>query len=76
MTSRVSPVRHDRSARSSWFKSTRSAGNSSCVEVRFVSGAAGVRDSKNPRGPALVFASSDWSGFVGNVRRGSFDDTP
>ncbi|MFF7700029.1 DUF397 domain-containing protein [Streptomyces lydicus] len=29
-----------------------------------------VRDSKDPHGPALAFASSSWSSFVGAVKDG------
>ncbi|WP_459963351.1 DUF397 domain-containing protein [Nocardia sp. IFM 10818] len=36
---------------------THSSGNSECVEFAFLDGGVvGVRDSKNPTGPALVFA--------------------
>ncbi|MEV5839646.1 DUF397 domain-containing protein, partial [Nocardia sp. NPDC052112] len=39
-----------------WFKSTRSGANGDCVEVAFLPNTlVGVRDSKNPSGPALVF---------------------
>ena len=57
-----------------WFKSSRSAGGKECVEVAFVAGDnVGVRDSKNPTGPALVFAPSEWDAFIGGARRGEFD---
>ena len=35
-----------------------------CVEVAYVTGAVGVRDSKDKTGPALVFAPGDWHAFV------------
>ncbi|GAB2977852.1 DUF397 domain-containing protein [Saccharothrix stipae] len=50
--------------RTGWFKSSRSAENPACVEVRFVPDAIDVRDSKNPTGPALSFPRSAWRGFV------------
>ncbi|WP_425303156.1 DUF397 domain-containing protein [Nocardia wallacei] len=39
-----------------WFKSSYSSGKTDCVEVAWLDGGAvGVRDSKNPTGPALIF---------------------
>ncbi|WP_280243477.1 DUF397 domain-containing protein [Nocardia abscessus] len=57
-----------------WFKSTRSGGAKDCVEVAFLDrGMVGVRDSKNPSGPALVFTSGEWDAFVAVARDGDFD---
>ncbi|MEV4128358.1 DUF397 domain-containing protein [Nocardia sp. NPDC049707] len=57
-----------------WFKSTRSAGNSECVEVAFLDeGMVGVRDSKNPAGLALVFTPGAWDAFTAGVSDGEFD---
>lgn len=40
-----------------WFKSTRSSGGNECVEIAHLDhGMVGVRDSKNPSGPALMFS--------------------
>jgi len=51
-----------------WFKSTRSAGGAKCVEVAWLdSGRVGVRDSKNPTGPALVFSPAEWDAFTANM---------
>lgn len=58
-----------------WRKSTLSGGGDNCVEVAVAtdgSGAVGVRDSKNPKGPVLVFSSSEWAAFVDGVRLGEF----
>ncbi|GAB2690025.1 DUF397 domain-containing protein [Nocardia thraciensis] len=56
-----------------WFKSSRSAGGSDCVEVAHLdAGMVGVRDSKNPTGPALVFTPGEWDAFTADVRDGEF----
>lgn len=57
-----------------WFKSSRSAGGNDCVEVAHLGGGkVGVRDSKNPTGPALVFTPSEWDAFTAGVNAGEFD---
>ncbi|WP_280311708.1 DUF397 domain-containing protein [Nocardia abscessus] len=56
-----------------WFKSSRSGGSKECVEVAFLGGGrVGVRDSKNPTGPALVFAPGEWDAFTAGVSDGEF----
>ncbi|MFE9325437.1 DUF397 domain-containing protein [Nocardia sp. NPDC052278] len=63
----------DRLAGAKWFKSTRSSGNHECVEVAFLDGGGiGVRDSKNPTGPALVFTPGEWDAFTAGVQDGEF----
>ena len=47
-----------------WRKSSRSSGTGQCVEIAYVSGHAAARDSKNPDGPALVFAQHTVHAFV------------
>ncbi|WP_040686801.1 DUF397 domain-containing protein [Nocardia vinacea] len=57
-----------------WFKSSRSGGSSNCVEVAFLPNTlVGVRDSKNPSGPALMFTPAEWSAFTAATTRGDFD---
>ncbi|MEU4715253.1 DUF397 domain-containing protein [Micromonospora purpureochromogenes] len=52
-----------------WRKSSRSSGNGGdCVEVADnLLDIVGVRDSKDPTGPALVFAPAAWRAFVARV---------
>ncbi|MCX0274633.1 DUF397 domain-containing protein [Nocardia zapadnayensis] len=54
-----------------WFKSSRSASGKDCVEVAHLKlGMVGVRDSKNPTGPALVFGPGEWDSFTAGLRAG------
>ncbi|MEV0839088.1 DUF397 domain-containing protein [Actinocatenispora sera] len=55
-----------------WVKSSRSADNQQCVEVRFA-GAVGVRDSKDRSGPTLDVDAAAWRAFVATVRAGQYD---
>ncbi|MFI7670499.1 DUF397 domain-containing protein [Nocardia sp. NPDC049526] len=57
-----------------WFKSRRSEAGKDCVEVAFLDGGhVGMRDSKNPTGPALVFTPGEWDAFTAGVNDGEFD---
>lgn len=61
-------------AKAQWFKSSRSGGGKDCVEAAFLDGGrVGVRDSKNPTGPALVFTPAEWDAFTTTVQSGRFD---
>ncbi|MER7516000.1 DUF397 domain-containing protein [Streptomyces sp. NPDC126499] len=69
MTDRTIP---NAAALSGWRKSSYSSGDGgSCVEVLdgHPSGVP-VRDSKNPHGPALVFAAAGWTSFITSVKAG------
>jgi hypothetical protein len=59
--------------RATWRKSTRSGGQGNCVEVAETPAVVGVRDSKDPSGPVLVFNRSAWQSFVDGVKIGEFD---
>ncbi|MDX2599635.1 DUF397 domain-containing protein [Streptomyces caniscabiei] len=56
-------------------KSSASQGaNTDCVEVAHTAdGGRAIRDSKDPRGPVLFFASSEWEAFNAGIRGGEFD---
>ncbi|MGK8556578.1 DUF397 domain-containing protein [Nocardia gipuzkoensis] len=57
-----------------WFKSSRSAGARECVEVAHLDGGiVGVRDSKNPTGPALVFTPGEWDAFTAGLQDDEFN---
>lgn len=56
-----------------WTKSSYSAGNGACVEIKSpMPGKVAVRDSKDPEGPALGFDPESWTAFVREVRSGGF----
>ncbi|HET9081221.1 MAG TPA: DUF397 domain-containing protein [Trebonia sp.] len=62
---------------SEWRKSSFSGYNTNCVEVAgFSGGMILVRDSKNPRGGVLDFATGEWDAFIGGVRNGEFGRKP
>ncbi|WP_406233242.1 DUF397 domain-containing protein [Nocardia sp. NBC_01009] len=57
-----------------WFKSSYSGGQTDCVEVAWLAGGrVGVRDSKNPTGPALTLTPSEWDAFTAGVTDGEFN---
>lgn len=57
-----------------WFKSSLSTGKEACVEIAWLTaGHVGVRDSKNPSGPALIFTPHEWETFTTGIRHGKFD---
>jgi hypothetical protein len=52
----------------------RSGGGTGGVEVAFLaSGEVGLRDAKNPDGPALIFTPGEWTAFVAGARDGEFN---
>ncbi|MET8871817.1 DUF397 domain-containing protein [Nocardia sp. NPDC004604] len=57
-----------------WFKSSRSASQDTCVEIAHLNGGmVGVRDSKNPTGPALVFSPAEWDVFTAGLQSGRLE---
>ncbi|MFJ9371327.1 DUF397 domain-containing protein [Nocardia sp. NPDC101769] len=56
-----------------WFKSSRSAQQDACIEVAHFADQTGVRDSKHPGGPELMFPAAEWGVFNDAVKAGRFD---
>ncbi|MDI5940133.1 DUF397 domain-containing protein [Micromonospora sp. PTRAS2] len=55
-------------ASATWRKSTRSNGSGDCVEVAGLPGKIGLRDSKDPAGPVLIFEQAPWAAFIEGVK--------
>ena len=53
-----------------WFKSSYSDAGQNCLEAAPLASRIGVRDSKNPTGPALLLPATAWSPFLDHVRCG------
>jgi hypothetical protein len=68
-------------SRAMWRKSSYSNGSGgSCVEIAVLTGAAGehdiaVRDSKDPRGPALTVTACQWRDFSAAIKAHELDLT-
>ena len=56
-----------------WRKSSRSGSEGACVEVRRLSAAVQVRDTKDRTGPMLTFPTDAWQIFIAGVHQGEFD---
>ncbi|WP_045747636.1 DUF397 domain-containing protein [Actinoplanes rectilineatus] len=56
-----------------WRKSTGS-GDGGCVEVAYVDGVIGVRDTKDSgSGPILMFNEREWTAFLAGSLAGEFN---
>lgn len=53
--------------------SSFTATGTSCVAVAMGDGLIGVRDSKNPDGPVLLFNDKEWQAFLNGVKAGEFE---
>jgi Domain of unknown function (DUF397) len=52
-----------------WRKSSYT-GNKNCVELAHLPGLVGVRDSKDPDGPVLVFTAREMRGLLDRLKAG------
>lgn len=61
-----------------WYKSSYSnpekIDGTMCVEVTPVPDGVGMRNSRHPNGPALIFTRDEMRAFVHGVKDGEFDD--
>jgi hypothetical protein len=58
-----------------WRKSQASNPNGDCVELaHLASGEVAVRNSRDPRGPALVYTRAEIAAFIRGAKDGEFDD--
>lgn len=53
-----------------WHKSSFSGENTNCVEVALNAERVGVRDSKSPIAPALLFPAAHWRRSLGVLKTG------
>ncbi|MGA2827683.1 MAG: DUF397 domain-containing protein [Streptosporangiaceae bacterium] len=59
---------HAATDRIRWRKSSRSTGQTDCVEVAQAGEACVVRDSKNPENVTLAFAADTWQRFTSDIK--------
>ncbi len=55
------------------WQAPQGSGDGRRIEIAFVEGMIGMRDSADPDGPVLVFTPAEWDAFVGGVEDGEFD---
>lgn len=61
-----------KTASATWRKSRRSQDNGACVEVANLGSTVGVRDSKDPMGPVLIFSRKEFAAFIDSAAKGEF----
>ncbi len=73
------PIRNGMSASDlagvTWRKSRHSGQLGNCVETAALDGGAvAMRNSRDPRGPALIFSRDEMAAFLAGAKDGEFDD--
>ncbi|GAA3817493.1 DUF397 domain-containing protein [Sphaerisporangium flaviroseum] len=65
---------NDELREAAWVKSSYSGSSGGdCVEIAHLPGERiGVRDSKDPTGPTLVFSAGEWTDFSQGMKDGRF----
>ncbi|MEW2380888.1 DUF397 domain-containing protein [Micromonospora sp. NPDC047707] len=61
----MTPTTNAELARAGWRKSSHSGDEGACVEIATLPRVVGVRDSKDPAGPVLLFPPHAWASFAG-----------
>ncbi|AXE78368.1 DUF397 domain-containing protein [Streptomyces atratus] len=61
--------------RSRWATSTYSSGDRDCVEVAFVAGMTGIRDSKVAHSPVPATPGDAFAAFLGGAKGSGLDRT-
>lgn len=51
-----------------WRKARTSVANGACIEVASVDAVVLVRDSVNPSGPPIAYATEAWLKFIGGMK--------
>ncbi|WP_219415907.1 DUF397 domain-containing protein [Pseudonocardia nigra] len=58
-----------------WRKSRASNPNGDCVELAHLPGGeVAVRNSRDPKGPALIYTPAEIAAFIRGAKDGEFDD--
>ncbi|MFI6567061.1 DUF397 domain-containing protein [Streptomyces sp. NPDC050534] len=74
MTQIINGVPADSLRNVNWLKSRHSTADGNCVEVALLGeGVVAVRNSRDPRGPALVYTQAEIAAFIAGVKDGEFD---